>query len=192
MPKHKNGAANGVTAETTVEDIRVDTLSEDAERILGAIADAEMKPKPKPVRQTIVAEHRLTDEEIVAISGELAEAHEELDQLEEQRKNLNDQKKNEIASLEARMNELVRKIRSRSETREFFCEAELDFDLKIKRWRDVKTWEVVKTEELSARDYQQKLRFEEGVNDAVNTETADASVVGDAEGDDEPAFDTEE
>lgn len=174
MPKHKNGATNGVTAETTVEDIRVDTLSEDAERILGAIAYGEMKPKPKPVRQTIVAEHRLTDEEIVAISGELAEAHEE------------------IASLEARMNELVRKIRSRSETREFFCEAELDFDLKIKRWRDVKTWEVVKTEELSARDYQQKLRFEEGVNDAVNTETADASVVGDAEGDDEPAFDTEE
>lgn len=161
MPKRTNGTADATAS-----------LEQDAALILTP-TEPETPKKPKPVRATIVAEHRLTDEEIVVISSELAEAHDELDQLEEQRKNLNDQKKNEIASIEARMNELVRKIRSRSETREFFCEAELDFDLKIKRWRDVKTFEVVKTEELSARDYQQQLRFEEGVTHAAIEEVSD-------------------
>jgi hypothetical protein len=160
MPKRNNGTA------TTA-----DANDQDAKLILSAPTGTEAPKKPKPVRATIVAEHRLSDEEIVVISAELAEAHEEIDQLEEQRKNLNDQKKNEIASVEARMNELVRKIRSRSETREFFCEAELDFDLKIKRWRDVKTGIVVKSEELSARDYQQQLRFETGVSDGTQTST---------------------
>jgi inorganic pyrophosphatase len=161
MPKRNVGAA-----EPTA-----DTNEQDAAIILSVPPKPEESKKPKPIRATIVAEHRLTDEEIVVISAELAEAHEEIDQLEEQRKNLNDQKKNEIASVEARMNEAVRKIRSRSETREYFCEAELDFDLKIKRWRDVKTGIVVKSEELSARDYQQQLRFETGVSDGTQTST---------------------
>ncbi len=86
------------------------------------------------------------------------------------------QKKNEIAAVDARVNELVRKIRSKVETREFFCEAELDFELKIKRWKDVKTGEIRKTEELSAHDYQMKLRLEEGVDNESNDDNDDDGI----------------
>ncbi len=172
----------------------VDVMDADAAAVLTPPQEEEKARKPKPARRTIAAEYRLTEGELLTISDELAEAHEELDQLEEQKKNLQDQKKNEIAVVEARINELVRKIRSKVETREFFCEAELDFELKIKRWRDVKTSEVVKTEELSAQDYQQRLRFEEGVDNGTDGSNADDGIwpEDDENGDDEEIRDGKE
>lgn len=145
-------------------------LTDDADVILG---DDKKDNKPKPIRRMIAAEVRISDDELLRHSDELAASHEELEHLEEQRKNYNDQKKNEMASVEARINELVRKIRSKVETKEFFCECELDFDLKIKRWRDVKTGLVMKSEELSAQDYQQRLRLEENIDGNESNEAED-------------------
>lgn len=149
---------------------------DDADLILTQSEPEKKLVTQKPVRRTIAAEYRLTDAELLKFGDELSAAHEELEHLEEQKKNLQDQKKNEIAAVDARVNELVRKIRSKVETREFFCEAELDFELKIKRWKDVKTGEIRKTEELSAHDYQMKLRLEEGVDNESNDDNDDDGI----------------
>lgn len=132
----------------------------------------EAKKAPKPQRKMVLSEVKLTDTEIIDLADELADKHDALADAITKRKNMTDNLKSEEAEITARINSLVRKISSKVDAREFFCEAVLDFDLKVKRWVDVATGDVRKVEDLTAQDFQTKLRFEE--------ENAESEIMGEA------------
>lgn len=133
---------------------------------------SEAKKAPKPQRKMVLSEVKLTDTEIIDLADELADKHDALADAITKRKNMTDNLKSEEAEITARINSLVRKISSKVDAREFFCEAVLDFDLKVKRWVDVATGDVRKVEDLTAQDFQMKLRYEEE-NAEVEAEATD-------------------
>jgi hypothetical protein len=158
----KKGEAMADTSKNTQQEVEEEN-PEAAEQ--GASQEPEVNDVPEVVvpRQTkrLMAEVELTEEELLTAGTELSDALEEMSRLEVQKKNLSDQKKNEIDAQKARATELSRKIQSKVEHREFFCEAEFDWVNHVKKWKSVNDGVVRATETISPQDCQMKMRLEE-------------------------------
>lgn len=132
--------------------------------------EATEKRTRKDIRRMVTAEYLFTNEERIDLSNELGAKIGEKEVLEDKKKNLSDQMKNEISVVDARITDLARKVRSGSEFREFFCRCEFDWDGNVKRWYDIQTGEIRKTEPITAEDLQMRIRFDEMSDDEESEE----------------------
>lgn len=108
---------------------------------------------------SIEAPYKFNDDEIRTMGIELAKKTREIAEREASMKSHAKQLKAELDIVIGEAELLTHKINTGTEFREFFCRVEFDYDQKIKRFYDLSTETLIRSEPMSAYDLQRKFQF---------------------------------
>lgn len=114
-----------------------------------------------PRQETVSAIYKFTDAEAMQNAKDLAEKLNEATRIENQFASIKAEFKAKTERVKAEIGVLTNKVGSGEEVREYRCTVELDIPNKQRKYIDLNTGEIIKTEPFHVEDYQTQLPFED-------------------------------
>lgn len=111
-------------------------------------------------RERISHRYNFTEEEKKEMAFRVTSEYEKLGQAEEAKKDAMKGFAEEISKIELGIADLSRKVNSGWEFREYLVDVEIDYNTKMKVFRDAVTGAILKSQELTREDLQRKLEFQ--------------------------------